>query len=301
MKKTKISDIFEGLRAKRPASVRQMRNYISAYFDVKIPHQVITTGHSSPIEYMWYSFNIDFKKERMPQADCVVWACRGGGKTQNAGLLTLLDCIFKPNIQIRILSGSGYQAGRMYEYFEKYLNMGYRKFIECQTKTPNQKTTFINGSNVEVFKQSETNVRGPHVQKLRCDEIELFKKRVYDAAQYTTMSTNQYIAAIEYISTKHNPYGLMRKLIKASEKIKRPVFKWNLWDVIEECKGRKCSDCTLEEYCLGKAKAGDGYYKIDDAISQMERTKPNSFIREMLCDEGGKKKGGIFNFKERLY
>jgi len=87
----------------------------------------------------------------------------------------------------------------------------------------------------------------------------------------------------------HKAYGLMRKLVNDSELTNRPVFKWTLWAVIEKCRGRKCSTCVLKDYCLGIAKSGDGYYKIDDAISQFERTKRLSFIREMLCDEAGKK------------
>ena len=133
---------------------------------------------------------------------------------------------------------------------------------------------------------------GPHVHKLRCDEVELFKKKVFEAAQYTTMTTGNYLAALECISTMHKPYGLMRKLVKGAEKLGRPVFKWNLWDVIEKCEGRTCKDCPLTEYCGGKARKGNGYFKIDDAITQLGRTSPASFYLEMLCDEGGEKKVG---------
>ncbi len=82
----------------------------------------------------------------------------------------------------------------MYEYFGNFLRMGYEHLVEDVSKWPSQKTTFINGSCVEVLKQSETSVRGPHVHKIRCDEVELFKERVYEAAQYTTMGKDGVLA-----------------------------------------------------------------------------------------------------------
>jgi len=296
-----LAIVRNSLLAKRPKSKKVLQQWIEAFLNVKIQNRVLTDGHNSPMDYLWYSFNSDFLKKKLPNADCIVWANRGGGKTELSGIITLLDCIFKPNIQIRILSGSGYQAGRMYAYFYDFLQLGFMELVANIIKSPTDKAIFKNGATVEVIKQSETNVRGTHVHKLRCDEVELFRPRVFEAAQYTTMSTLNYTASLECISTMHRRYGLMKKLIKESVKIKRPVFKWNIWDVIERCKGRDCSDCPLDEYCEGKAKKGTGYYKIDDVISQLLRTSQQSFILEMLCGESGKKKSEGFRFKERLY
>lgn len=293
--------IKRGLREKRPKTKKRLKHYVEAFFDVKIQDRVLTEGHSSPMDYLWYSFNLDFLEKKRSNGDCVVWASRGGGKTELAGIITLLDCIFKPNLQIRILSGSGYQAGRMYEYFYHFLTLGYMDLVAELKKSPTDRAIFKNGSTVEVIKQSETSVRGTHVHKLRCDEVELFRPKVFEAAQYTTMSTLGYTASLECISTKHRRYGLMSKLIKEAKKKKSPVFKWNVWDVIEKCVGRKCENCELDEYCEGKARRGTGYYKIDDVISQLLRTKPHSFVLEMLCGESGKKKSAEYRFKERLY
>lgn len=293
--------VRESLKTKRPRTKKSLQQYIEAFLNVKIQNKVLTEGHNSPMDYLWYSFNADFLKNKLPNADCIVWANRGGGKTELSGILTLLDCIFKPEIQIRILSGSGYQAGRMYSYFYDFLNLGYMELIDTLTKSPTDKAIFKNGAAVEVIKQSETNVRGTHVHKLRCDEVELFRPRVFEAAQYTTMSTLNYTASLECISTMHRRHGLMHRLIKESKQTNRPVFKWNIWEVIEPCRGRDCSDCLLTDYCEGKAKRGTGYFKIDDVISQLLRTNANSFELEMLCGESGKKKGGAFSFRERLY
>jgi len=221
------------------------------------------------------------ERRTMRNADCVIWANRAGGKTELAAVATLLDCIFKPNCQVRILGGSGEQSGRMYEYLTGFLNIGYDEFLASPAlKT---KCRFANGSAIEVLTQSPTSVRGQHIQKLRCDEVELFDEDVFAAAKFTTQSTDNIIAALEAISTMHRPYGLMQKLVSDAQKLGTPVFKWCVWEVIEKCTDRNCSQCPLWCDCQGKAKKADGYLKLDDCITQMRRASRAAFEAEMLC------------------
>jgi hypothetical protein len=290
-KKLDLNEIKEQIRLVRPKSKNGLKYYIKLFLDVDVPDFILTPEHSSVMDYIWFSFNSDFEKTQKQNADCVVWASRGGGKTETAAIVSTLDCIFKPEIQIRILSGSGYQAGRMYDYYQRFIHLAFEDMIRETREKPVRRTYFKNGATVEIMVQSETSVRGQHVHKLRCDEVELFKKRIYTAAQYTTMSSKGYIAAREVISTMHRPYGLMKSLITQARELNQPIFKWNVWDVIENCT-RKCEECPLSEACEGKAKKATGYYKIDDALTQLERAKKMSFGMEMLCGEGSKKKWG---------
>lgn len=298
-KKKNIDGIINDLRLTRPYTKNGLQDYIKIFFGVDIPSTILTDGHSTLMDYIWFSFNCDFETNKRQNGDCIVWANRGGGKTLGAAIITALDCIFKPEIQIRILSGSGYQAGRMYEYFQGFIHKNYEDLLADERQHPVKKTIMKNGGSVEVFVQTEISVRGQHVHKLRCDEVELFKPKVYEASQYTTMSNKGYIAAREVISTKHRKRGLMNRIIKESERLGQPIFKWNIWEIIEKCE-KDCKKCKLEEYCQGKAKRGGGYYKVDDAITQFERAGIRSFDMEMLCGAGGKKKS-IWNFKSRLY
>jgi len=299
-RKITASELSRRLRLKRPKTKNHLRDYIKFFIGVDVPNKVLTEGHSSPMDYVWHSFNSDFLKEKKANADCVVWANRGGSKTETAAILNCLDCIFKPAIQIRILSGSGYQAGRMYEYFQNFVHLHFEDLVADVRSSPALRTTFKNKATVEVLVQSETSVRGQHVHKLRCDEVELFKSEVFNAAQYTTMSSDKYTSALEVISTMHKPYGLMKKLIEKAQSKNQPVFKWNIWDVVEKCR-KSCENCPLESACEKKAKKGQGYYRMDDVITQLGRTNMASFNLEMLCSEGAKKKGWGFGFKERRY
>jgi len=88
---------------------------------------------------------------------------------------------------------------------------------------------------------------------------------------------------MELISTMHQPYGLMQRIVSSAPKFGTPIFKWCIWEVIEKCIGRSCSQCPLWPDCMGMAKNAAGYLKIDDCITQMRRASRAGWEAEMLC------------------
>ena len=273
--------LYESLRRTKPTTRGDLKNYVRVFLGLNVPDKKICDGHNNPMDYLWHSFNCDFTNPKPANADCIVWANRGGGKTQLAAVATLLDCIFKPNCQTRILGGSGEQAGRLYEYLTAFIDKGFGGFLEGPVRRG--KCRFINGSAVEVLTQSATAVRGQHIQKLRCDEIELFDPDVFAAAKFITLSTDNVLAAMETISTMHRPYGLMQKTVSNAARSGTPVFKWCLWETIEKCTDRVCSGCPLWPDCGGRAKQAAGFFKIDDCITQLRRASRAGWESEMLC------------------
>jgi hypothetical protein len=293
-------EVLAALRRMRPGTRVDLRNYVKVFLGVNVPDRCICPGHSSPMDYLWHSFSMDNGLLMKDDSDCppsapnhpssinnhqsgdaIVWANRAGGKTELAAVATLLDAIFKANCQIRILGGSGEQSGRMYQYLTRFLRGGFEESLAGPVRKG--KCRFINGSAVEVLTQSATSVRGQHVQKLRCDEVELFDDEVFAAAKFTTQSTDQVTAAMELISTMHRPYGIMQREVSAATSNGVPVFKWCLWETVEKCIGRNCSQCALSGDCRGRAKSACGYLKIDDCITQMRRSSRAGWESEMLC------------------
>lgn len=281
VKINKAGRVYRSLRRSRPVGRAQLRNYVKFFLGIEVPDKAVCEGHNSPMDYLWQSFDVDFMLPRPANGDSVVWANRGGGKTRLAAVATLLDCIFKRGCQVRILGGSAEQASRMYEYLVGFLHSGFDDFLAGAMLK--DRCSFINGSRVEVLTQSCKSVRGQHVQKLRCDEVELFDEEVFAAAKFSTNSSSDILAGIETISTMHRPYGLMRQIVNNAEKLGRPIFKWCLWETIEKCVGRSCSQCKLWSDCGGRSKNAAGYLSIDDCITQMERASRASFEAEMLC------------------
>ncbi|MEN6575791.1 MAG: hypothetical protein ABFD90_05555 [Phycisphaerales bacterium] len=306
----KAAGVYEALRHTRPTTKADLKNYVKVFLGVEVPDQRICPDHSSPMDYLWHSFSIDdglLMKDDSPHrvggeilsnspasapnhpssiihhqcGDSVVWANRAGGKTELAAVATLLDAVFKPNCQIRILGGSGEQSSRMYDYLIAFLRRGFEPSLAGPMLKG--KSRFANGSTVEVLTQSPTSVRGTHVQKLRCDEVELFDEDVFAAAKFTTLSTDDCVGSMELISTMHKPYGIMQREVAAATQARVPVFKWCLWETIERCTGRECSQCPLWGDCGGRAKEACGYLKIDDCITQMRRSSRSAWESEMLC------------------
>ncbi len=300
----------EALRHTPPRTREELKAYVKTFLDVDVPDVRLCPGHSSPMDYLWNSFAIDnrlsIKDDSLGIAgsetssnsppsspnhpsslihhqcsDSIVWANRAGGKTELAAIATLLDAFFKPHCHVRILGGSGEQSSRLYEYLVGFLRRGFEESLAGPVRKGGCR--FANGSSVEVLTQSATSVRGTHVQKLRCDEVELFDEDVFAAAKFTTLSTDVCVGSMELISTMHRPYGIMQREVTAAKEQGVPVFKWCLWETIEKCVGRDCSRCPLWGDCRGRAKHAAGYLRIDDCITQMRRSSRSAWESEMLC------------------
>ncbi len=283
----RATHVYAELRRTLPKNRQDLKNYVKVFLGLDVPDIRICPEHNSPMDYLWHSFSADSaSRTARPRtacmnADAIIWANRAGGKTELAAIATLLDCVFKPGCQVRILGGSAEQSGRMYEYLTRFLYNGFEQFLAGPALKA--KCRFSNGSSVEVLTQSATSVRGQHIQKLRCDELELFDEDVFAAAKFTTQSTENLKAAMELISTMHRPYGLMQKAVSSAPKFGTPIFKWCVWETIEKCTDRSCSQCPLWPDCEGKAKAAKGYLRIDDCITQMRRASRAGWEAEMLC------------------
>jgi len=214
-----------------PATPRQLHQWLRFVLDINIPTEPLLPNHAAPFDYIKHTFfeaphinhttdNTD--NQPRPPADCVVWANRGGGKTFLGALATALDLIFKPTIEVRILAGSLEQARRMHDHLRKLFDHPATAPLLASPIT-DRRIRLRSGSRAELLAQSEASVRGTRVQKLRCDEVELFDPDVWQAAQLTTISANiqgpwgnTVRGAVEALSTMHRPHGLMHQIIQQS-------------------------------------------------------------------------------------
>ena len=282
----------------RPCTPRQLLEYVQRVLGFDVPANPRVPGHQAPLDYLCHSFFED----NQPR-DCIVWANRGGGKTQIAAIATLLDIIFKPGIQVRILGGSFEQSSKMHRYLRRMLESDAFDHMIVGNLT-GRHVELANGSRVEVLSQSECSVRGQRVHKLRCDEVELFDPAIWEAAQLVTRSERlgdfNVQASIEVFSTMHRAFGLMHRLVSQAgggeagargAQPRRSVFRWNMLDVLEHCPPqRACSACNLWHDCGGQAKLWmpEGFFRIDDAVQQKRRVSPETWSAEMLCQRASR-------------
>ena len=103
--------LYTELRYKPPRTRRDLKNYVKVFLGINVPDKKLCPDHSSPLDYLWHSFAFDVLRvsgcAHQTSSDVIVWANRAGGKTKLAAVATLLDCLLKPNCQVRILGGSG--------------------------------------------------------------------------------------------------------------------------------------------------------------------------------------------------
>jgi hypothetical protein len=306
-------ELIRSLRLVRPFTPDQLHGYLRAVLGFNVPRHALVPGHDAPFDYLCHAFFED----RRPR-DMVVWASRGSGKTQLAAIATLLDLLFKHGIQIRILGGSFEQSSRMHEYLRRLLTGdAFSDLIDGRFTDTHVRLR--NGSGVQVLSQSQRDVRGQRVHKLRCDEVEMFEPDVWEAAQLITRTgrcgDTLVRGSIEALSTMHRRGGLMARLIGEKSKVQtakvqmenqqtgsdedldfgaldfelstRRVFRWNVLDVLEHCPDwRSCETCPLFADCRGRAKASHvrGFVRIDDVIAQLHRVGQATWKAEMLCE-----------------
>ncbi|NBC10830.1 MAG: hypothetical protein GVY24_03730 [Planctomycetes bacterium] len=287
-----------------PRDDDKLHECVTTVLGINVVRKVHTPGSRAPFDYLRQSFF-----EQPNAGDPLVWACRGGGKTMLGAAATLLDLIYKPGIEVRVLGGSMEQSRKMYEHLLYLLDQplirgsapdGYSAVLAT---APTQRRLLLgNGSRVELLAQSPTSVRGTRVHKLRCDEVDEFDPDIWRAAQLVTRSgrCGDHIVRgqVDALSTMHKPFGLMSQLTRDAGSgvgtsvpmsevqvvSNRTVFKWTAMDVIERCPEEKeCAACVLWEDCQGRAKHTDGHVRIDDLVAQWHRSSRATWDAEVMC------------------
>jgi len=293
-----------------PVCADDLRHWLKQTTGIRLADRPMIAGHASPWAYIEHSFYeggalLDADAQQSLEdtpvvdtvVDAVVWANRGGGKTFLGAIATLLDMVFKPGIEIRILGGSLEQSKRMHTHLRTLLARPDLEWM-VEGRITEKRIALANGSSVEVLAGSHTSVRGTRVQKLRCDEVELFDPDLWEAAQLTTRSATLHPigrspilvrGSVEALSTMHRPYGLMQRLVDEANAGSRRLFRWGVADVLEHCEPRRlchsdAGDCALWVECAGRAKRPEqqGHISIEDAIRLKGRVSLAAWESEML-------------------
>jgi hypothetical protein len=261
----------------------ELHAWLRVYLGLNVPRHAVCAGHDAPFDYVQTAY---FE----PAQDMVVWAPRGGGKTTLGAAVTLLELLHKPGVQVRILGGSLEQSMKMWECLKDEFDRVAPHLIESERRGGGgaRMLRLTNLSRAGILAQSQRAVRGLRVQKLRCDEVEMFDPAVWEAAQLVTRSAQcgQMVrGVVEAMSTFHQPWGLMSKVIESARQNGTKLLKWCIVDVMEPCpEERDCKTCVLWEDCGGVAKTRcDGFMSIDDLIRQKHRVSIEMWRSEMLC------------------
>jgi hypothetical protein len=274
-------NLIEYYRQEGFKSPKELLEFIESFWGLRIPREHVCPEHTPPSQYIIDSF---FEQVQ----DSVCWANRGGGKTLLGALATWLDTVFKPECATKILGGSLEQSKKMYQHLTGegdgwgLVTEDFQYLIEGEMLAA--KTATLNGSNINILTASMKSVRGPHPQKLKLDEVDECDDRIYEAALLIPKTKRCIRASTQIYSTMHKAYGLMNRVIEEAALSGYKIYKWCVFDVMEKCpEWRECDTCELWEDCQGKARHADGFYSIEDAISEKRKVSRDTWLSEMLC------------------
>lgn len=317
-----------------PRNRAELSTWLRQFLELEFPSAPLIPSHQTPLDYLAHAFfqgRSSFKLDNQPEEhdpldtpprpiDSVVWAARGSGKTFLGAVATALDLLYKPGIEIRILGGSLDQSKRMYAHLRNIFSRdALAHFVDGRISET--RLTLTNGSQVELLAQSHSSVRGTRVQTLRCDETELFKDDLYEAAMLTTRSKRFDIpgvgsvtiqGSVECLSTMHEPYGIMQRVVSECAEGSRTLFKWGVLDVLAQCgKQHSCQPsesaaqgCPLFVDCAGRAKLREGndsnialgHMALSDVLRMQRRVSLGTWNAEMLCTRPNRSNSVIPDF-----
>lgn len=242
--------------------------------------------HQSQLDYVESAFlNL--------HSHSVYTACRNGGKSYAAGIVCVLDALFKPNIRIAVAPFQFSQGAFIHGYVLKALaNMCkvlgvkgdtlYKWIAGGKAEEEGKKFKFSNGSEIAFFSggKSQASVKGYHPHVLICDEADLFTSEQYNGLSYGMEGNTEYPLRFDTLSTNYTLSGdgvVMKQIAYITEWNKvRPegvlpgrVFRTCLIDILVNCPDKfRCDGCRLWDYCKGRAKKEQGFYTIESALTQ---------------------------------
>jgi hypothetical protein len=273
--------------------------YVSGY---RVPYECVCSDHVTPFTYIAYCFFEVFPK-------LLVIASRGGGKTFSTAILNVLELIFKPRCEIASIGAIQQQADRCYKYTQDLFR--YPLLHDLLTKPPTLKeTSLANHSTYTQLVGTVSGVNSPHLQKLRADEVELMRPSIIQEMLMIPMSKNNIPANTALVSTRKWQGGIMSDMATSAKEKGYEVLIWCYKEVSERCPIERCGvdrkqfvvdniydenkpieieawencgKCTLLPSCRGDLRRSQGYFKIDDIMSEFLHLDMETWLAQKEC------------------
>jgi hypothetical protein len=288
-------------RNTRPETPDALWNWVLAFTGVNVARGRVCRDHSPPFE--WFSqqfFN--------PPPEVLIMGGRGVGKSFIEACLTHLESRFTPRLETSVLGGAKAQAMQTVQALKGAVLDGRgpggsdRDTLE---RLLSDKAVYRNGSRVSILAASETSVRGPHVQRLRLDEVDEIDEELRESSLGMCMGLRGTEPSISMTSTWHRVAGPMTALMERADAGELPRYRTCTFDVLERCPesrsgafvgGERCYElcplCPLRPWCHSErdrngdvplAKLADGHYGISSLIQKARTASPRVFAADYLC------------------
>lgn len=198
---------------------------VYATFGIKIPRQSVCADHDAP-----FTAFADAFFARSPVA---VWkASRGfGGKSFMLGLLSICEAVWL-GAQSSVLGGSGAQSLNVHRHSQEMWAADNAPRYLIKGELTKLLTELTNGGGIQCLMASQSQVRGPHPQRLRLDEIDEMDMEIRTAAQGQPMRKKdkrfgKLIETQTVMSSTHQyPDGTMTQTLAEAKEKGWPCYHW---------------------------------------------------------------------------
>ena len=201
----------------------ELRLFVKKAWGVSIPDVQVCPEHTTP----WRAFADAY----FATSPMMIWqASRGfGGKSFLLALLGLTEAAtLKTNVNV--LGGSGEQSGRVLEYIGEFWNHESAP-VNLLDGDIKRETRLTWGNKIKALMASQASTRGPHVPRLRLDEIDVMDLAIFDAAMGQTMAQvedGEIVVPAQTVasSTHHNADGTMTEIKRRAKEKGWPIHTW---------------------------------------------------------------------------
>ena len=279
----------------RPETPAELHQYIRTYCRTEtgakaiVPTRRICPGHNAPFEFVSDAFFGRHSKQ-------IAKAPRSGGKTFDFGLIAFLGMYHLGRdypLEVLNVGAIQDQARKCFDYsaslwrqpeFMHRAGRGGRGILK-------ESIQLDNGTSLETTVATVSGVNGPHVPWLHLDEWELWDWAIGQQAFSIPQSAGPHRSAVRIASTQKYAYGNMQRFLEEAPARGFQVYKWCIWETIEQCRDRACSSCPIFQFqdreggelCGGRARDARGYYGIDDFIDKAKSLDRRTLEEEWLC------------------
>jgi hypothetical protein len=291
-----LTNTISQAREVRPTTPRQVWLWVHRFTGIQISTRAVCAGHVAPFT--------PFARQFLNPPRLALWhGPRGSGKSFLSAIETHMSSRFTPRLGTRILGGSLAQSGQIYQGLTEGVRDGHGPLgsdADTFLRLGAQKTLYTNGANVQMLAASPTSVRGPHVARLKLDEVDEIKPDIREDAFGTCMAVRGVAPSVLMTSTWHRVAGPMADLLAKSQAGVFPSYTYCVFEVLETCPTDRsgpdlenCPSCPLQKWChsdlgvhpsgLPKAKRSTGHYTIESLIQKVQGVSSRVFESDYLC------------------
>lgn len=279
----------------RPETPAELHQFIRTYCrtergsKVVVPVRRMCPGHNAPFEFVSDAFFGTHLNQ-------LVLAPRTGGKTFDFALVDFLEAWHygRDDVPLHSLTIGAVQdqAQKCFAYCASFWRQPEFKWFALNGRgILKESITLNNGSTIETGVATVKRVNGPHLPRLHLDEWELWDWAIGQQAFSIPESAGPHRAAVRIASTRKYAFGNMQRFLEEAPGRGFKVYKWCIWETIEQCRDRSCSTCPIHQWpdkeggelCGGRAKDARGFYSVEDFIAKVKSLDRRTLEEEWLC------------------